>query len=183
MKSLKGYVPALARLLGMTPAALYERQRALVRAGMLNQSEGRGPGSGVRSTAESVSLLIVAALSTSSLSDTETRTRDIASAIPTGATGPLLGHFNFAQALASILLSRAKSRRLLEISVSRTAALARITFERVGELSSTEFAGSQSTEPGLRVIATLAREPFREIAEAVQAMGHESASEQEEQTQ
>ena len=52
MASLKSLIPELARALDMTSAALYERQRALVRASLLQQRPGHGPGSGVVATPE-----------------------------------------------------------------------------------------------------------------------------------
>src|ERR1700730_12783503 len=100
---LKGYTPDLAKLLGLTPAALYERQRALVRAGLLDVSVGRGPGSGVRTEAGSIALLLIAALATDSLSETETRTRAIMDAKPAGGEEicPKTDAKNFFEALAS----------------------------------------------------------------------------------
>src|SRR5437764_9886177 len=76
--SLKGYVPALARHLGMSAHALYERQRALMRAGELELIEGHGPGSGVPVDAHGIALLLIAVLATDSLSATEHRVREIA---------------------------------------------------------------------------------------------------------
>src|SRR4051794_2381170 len=78
--SLKGYIPGLARHLGVTPAALYERQRALVRAGDLELAEGRGPGSGVRADCRGIALLLLAVLATDSLSQVETRTKEMSAA-------------------------------------------------------------------------------------------------------
>src|ERR1700730_12936218 len=65
--SLKAYMPPLARLLGVTPAMLYERQRSLVRAGLLDAGSGWGPGSGVRTTARSVALLLISVRASDSL--------------------------------------------------------------------------------------------------------------------
>ena len=62
MASLKGYIPGLARILGTTPDALYERQRALVRAGLLDQGAGRGPGRGVRAPEAAVAFRVIATL-------------------------------------------------------------------------------------------------------------------------
>jgi hypothetical protein len=173
MKSLKGYTPGLARLFGTTPAALYERQRALVRAGMLDVGEGRGPGSGVRTTAGSVALLIITVLATDSLSETEERTRQIADASPVSDDGrcPVTGMKTFLDALSSILSSKARASRVQEINVSRTAARARITF-RGGP--TVEFAGLRSVEPRLHVSAGLAREAFQAIAQDVYAMLEEA---------
>src|SRR5665213_457167 len=80
--SLKGYTPGLGRLLGVSAAALYERQRALVRGGLLEIEGGRGPGSGVRVTARALALLIISVLATDSLAETASRTRKVAAARP-----------------------------------------------------------------------------------------------------
>src|SRR5215211_4926587 len=58
--SLKALIPAIAQVLEMNPATLYERQRALVRSGLLKTKSGRGPGSGVRASADSVAILLIA---------------------------------------------------------------------------------------------------------------------------
>jgi hypothetical protein len=55
-------LPVIASILGMPTEALYERQRTLVRLGLLESKEGRGPGSGVRLSAESVGVLIASIL-------------------------------------------------------------------------------------------------------------------------
>ncbi len=170
MRSLKGYTPALARLLGTSPAALYERQRALVRAGMLDASEGRGPGSGVKTNAGSVALLIIAVLATDSLTETENRTRPIANATPVGNDFcPVTGAKTFFEALALVLSSEERAERCQEICVSRTAALARIIFQARGKQLTAEFAGAASIEPELRVTASLSREPISVVAADVRA--------------
>lgn len=77
MASLKSLIPKLALALGMTPAAIYERQRALVRAGLIQQRPGHGPGSGVLATPQSVAMLLIAILATDSLSETELKPRSL----------------------------------------------------------------------------------------------------------
>jgi hypothetical protein len=75
MASLKSLIPELAQALDMKPAAMYERQRALVRARLLEMRPGRGPGSGVLATPKSLAMLLIAILATESLSETEERAR------------------------------------------------------------------------------------------------------------
>lgn len=70
MIGLKTFIPALAAVLGVSELALYERQRSLVRDGLLTKTEGQGPGSGVRFTSEAVATLLIAILTTSSLKKT-----------------------------------------------------------------------------------------------------------------
>jgi hypothetical protein len=143
---------------------LYERQRALVRGGLLELSDGRGPGSGVRADTRGIALLIIAVLATDSLSETEKRVREIADAEPVGGTQYLA--ITFLDHLEDFLLSEV----VHEISVSRTAARACITVEDQDNSETIYFLGEQSVEPGLRVEATLAFEPFRQIAADVRAM-------------
>jgi hypothetical protein len=80
MNSLKSIIPLLSDVLVLSEHALYERQRALVRGGLLKAIEGRGPGSGVKATPENVAMLIISVLATDSLSDVIVDTKVIAKA-------------------------------------------------------------------------------------------------------
>lgn len=172
MASLKGYTVGLARLIGTTPDALYERQRALVRAGLLNLGEGRGPGSGVRTTGQSVALLLIAVLATDSLGETEARAHAIGeSHPPAGRRCPCTGMKSFLDALAAALVSTGKARAIIEIKVSRTADRAEIRYyDAAGDERRSEFLGARATEPGLSVTATLDHNLLQQIAADVQAI-------------
>jgi DNA-binding IscR family transcriptional regulator len=165
--SLKVFTPSLARLLGITPASLYERQRALVRAGLLDAAEGHGPGSGVRTTAASVSLLLISAMVSESLAEAELRTGDIANASPVDGECPLTGMSSFRDALASVLTAASQASRVVEVSVSRTAARAKIVYRDGRRTATSEFIGPGADEPGLSVVATLAGDTLRFIAHRV----------------
>jgi hypothetical protein len=122
--SLKAYAPLLSWRLRMTPAALYERQRALVRDGILEQSEGRGPGSGVHAVPYSVALLLVAVLATDSLSETTEKVRSFAAAKSIAADGlcPLTRKPTFVEAIALVLdTAHQHWRKIQSISVRRTS--------------------------------------------------------------
>lgn len=67
--SLKAILPSIAPVLGLTLDALYERQRALVRKGLLQTPNGRGRGSGQKPTLDAVALLVAAVLMSDNLSD------------------------------------------------------------------------------------------------------------------
>lgn len=69
MASLKSFLSGAAPTLGVTPATLYERQRALVGLGVLTPIEGRGRGSGVPFTAENFAAVLISLLATDSLSE------------------------------------------------------------------------------------------------------------------
>ena len=138
--SLKAYAPLLAWRLGTTPAALYERQRALVRDGILEQSEGRGPGSGVHAAPYSVALLLVAILATDSLSETAEKVKIFAPAKSAAADGhcTLTGEPTFVEAVALVLdMARQHWRKIVDITVSRTTGFSAIKYEN-NNLGSTD---------------------------------------------
>ena len=62
MAGLKSFLYGVAPILGVSPAALYERQRALVNIGVLKTTAGRGPGSGVPFTAENFAAIVISLL-------------------------------------------------------------------------------------------------------------------------
>jgi hypothetical protein len=120
--SLKSIIPALAFTVGMTPAGLYERQRALVRARLIKAERGRGPGSGVRATPESLAMLLISLLATDSLSEVESRTKAVAllKSKETSKRCPLTGQATFAAAVSAILGSDDIADRVLGVSVEHT---------------------------------------------------------------
>ena len=130
--SLKAYTPRLASLLGTTPAALYERQRALVRAGLLVQPQGRGPGSGVPVRPYEVALLLIAVLATDSLSDTSEKVR-LVSMARSGADNnacPFTGEQTFVEAVARVLdRSHDQWREIVGIAVNRTTGAGSISYK------------------------------------------------------
>jgi hypothetical protein len=70
MISLKSAIPALTGIFAnLSEHALYERQRSLVRAALLSATEGRGPGSGVKASPDSLATLMISLLATDSLSE------------------------------------------------------------------------------------------------------------------
>ncbi len=181
MASLKAYIPALARLMHTSPAAVYERQRALVRAGQLAPEEGRGPGSGVRTTAPSVALLILATLASDNLRESAGRVAALAGARPVGASRcPLTRRANFGAALSFLLSATGTAASVVEIEVSRTAPRARIRYyDDAGAIAVSEFAVPKASEPELRVTATLSGAAFSRIAADVQSILRESFNPEE----
>lgn len=101
--SLKSLIPSLAHELKFSEAALYERQRALVRAGLLHSSGGRGPGSGVRATTDAIALLLISLLATDSLSETADRTKALANLKSVTGRCPLTGKKTFIDAVTAAL--------------------------------------------------------------------------------
>ena len=82
MAGLKTFLGRLSPLLGVTSAALYERQRVLVDIGLIKTRGGRGPGSGVPFTAENLAALVISILATDSLSEIDQRVVDLCKAQP-----------------------------------------------------------------------------------------------------
>lgn len=127
--SLKSIIPRLSRSLGMTPAAIYERQRALVRCGLLQARPGRGPGSGVPADAKSLAMLLISVLAAGSLSEVETQTNTIANFKPLEGMCKATGERTFGAALTAVLKSKKLLARTLVVNATRsgTRGTARIT--------------------------------------------------------
>jgi len=162
--SLKGVIQGIAKAVETTPAALYERQRALVRAGLLQSKPGRGPGSGVRATPESVAMLLISILATGNLSETEERSRVIADLKSETKSCPLTGKKTFAAALTAVLASEELSKRLSWIDVQRSGSAvgASLAFRRPPEEIITDEDYDEmrkSHEHRLTVLKKRGREP------------------------
>jgi hypothetical protein len=114
MQSLRAYCATLARLVESTSAAIYERQRLLVRAGLIDL-EGRGPGGGTKATPDNVALLLVG--------------RAIARAKPmAGPREHILEARTFASGVSMILSDAELAAHTAKISVSRSSHHASIEF-------------------------------------------------------
>jgi hypothetical protein len=122
MASLKGFLPQLGQCLRMSPLALYERQRALVRLGVLTGKEGRGPGSGVRLTADTLAALLTSLLITDNLSEVDDRVGVLLNA--RRLMGQVTKIKTFGSALSAILSSQEDSFWNLQIEVHRHAGAA-----------------------------------------------------------
>jgi hypothetical protein len=133
MTSLKAFCEDLAPLLGLTPAALYERQRALVRMGDLPEPV-QGRGKGLHATPATVAILLVAVMETDSLSDTDLRVHRVAKARyrfaqdRAGGRCELTGKVLFVDALTEILGSQRLAGQVARITVHRSQFHAQIFF-------------------------------------------------------
>jgi hypothetical protein len=178
--SLKAYSPLLAWRLGTTPAALYERQRALVRDGILEQSDGRGPGSGVQAGPYPVALLLLAVLATDSLSETGENVRILATTKSTAKKDgrcPLTGESTFVEAVARVLdTARDTWRKIVSITVDRTTGMGVINYkDNVGSGGSVFAAPKQPNAQlraptRIRINATLTRDLIIDIASDLKKM-------------
>jgi hypothetical protein len=82
MIGLRTFLKHIADLCDEPFDTLYERQRELVRCGLLSVRGGRGPGSGVPLTADNLATFIVALLATDGLNDVGEKTKQICNAKP-----------------------------------------------------------------------------------------------------
>jgi hypothetical protein len=159
--SLKSLITHVSAFTGKSEAAVYERQRVLVRAGLLKTERGRGPGSGVRGTPESLALLLISLLATDNLSDAGLSTRTFAELENKEGLCPLTGKRTFAEAVIAILASKKLAQRIIAISVSQGTRDTEIAYRdpsKGGSIpsSSSKFGpAGQSEEPGLSLSATL----------------------------
>jgi hypothetical protein len=157
-KSLKSCIPELARVLGETTDALYERQRALDREGLLESRPGRGPGSGVRATPESIAMLLIGLLASVSLSDAGARARDIAKTKNVGKTAEI-----FKDALARILSDDGLAAAVKVIRVAVTHGYASIE----SETGNTVFMGRKPGKSAVRVDVAIDADTVRALAKLV----------------
>jgi hypothetical protein len=123
MASLTSFLPSLVPLLGMTQAAIYERQRALVRLGLLPKPSGRGRGSGAQATPRSAALICMSVMATDNLSEMDDRIAQLAGAkISTWRKSKrcgLTGAETFLDALDAIVGSPTLAERVLSVHVER----------------------------------------------------------------
>jgi len=108
---------------------LYERQRELVRCGLLPQLRGRGPGSGVPLSAETLATFLIGVLATDKLADLGERTAALCKAVPVindqRSKSLKFGNSHFQMDVARALLQervagrRSKTNLFLGIQVTR----------------------------------------------------------------
>jgi hypothetical protein len=148
MISLKSLIPSLAKAVGMSPNAVYERQRALVRAGLLKPRPGRGPGSGVPATAHSLAMLLISLLAPTGLSDVEEQTRIVANLKSIVGGCPLTGKKTFGAALADVLDSAdLRSVRWITIERRGTKTMAEMVFKTEEQYRAERQDPERSTHP------------------------------------
>jgi hypothetical protein len=128
-KSLQGCLPALAEVLNVNRTTLYERQRALVREGLLDALPGHGRGSGVRATPESVAMLTIGMLASVNLADVGPLARSFSEAGSIASKCPLTGGKTFRAALSQIFSDDSIAKRVNGITIRVNAGHAAIGFD------------------------------------------------------
>jgi hypothetical protein len=116
MASLKAFLTTFGSAVSMPEAALYERQRALVRHGILKPTPGRGPGSGVELSTYSVATLLIACVATPSLSEVDERIQNYCDAAAFDQICPLTGKSSFRDAIIALLEQKTLVDRVQYIS-------------------------------------------------------------------
>jgi hypothetical protein len=175
MMSLKAFAPVFASLVGTTPAAIYERQRALIRTGLLPSPVGRGRGNGLPATAETAALILIAIMVTDNLSDTDDRVQNLADAkvdVRAHKKGCRLTKApTFKTALASILASEELAAAVQSIQVSRTDLHGSIYFVRGRNRTHgrSRFGQEAPFPNNLEVSARIRGEVVQTISKALQA--------------
>jgi hypothetical protein len=119
MASLKAFLPQLAKIVDMTPDALYSRQRALTQIGVLKATEGRGPGTGVPLSGEAVAAMIIALMASDSLQDTDQRVARTCNAVATEGICEWTGAKTFQSALTAVILSEERVRSFYSLTIAR----------------------------------------------------------------
>ncbi|MEH2589876.1 hypothetical protein [Bradyrhizobium sp. AZCC 1721] len=107
---LKSFLPKLAGRLQTTPGSLYEYQRRLVALGVVRQRKGKGPGTGVRLTAENLAALILSQMFTENPSLVDERVKWLCKSTPMEKCA-FTGAATLREAVARILLMPGIERR------------------------------------------------------------------------
>jgi hypothetical protein len=156
MASLASFHRVLSPLLGFSEAALYERQKALVRIGALPKATGRGWASGgAAATSDSVAWMLVSVLATDNLSEVPEAAPALANCrIGKKRRGPFAAEIGFKDAIAHVLADAGLAQKITSIRANRKLYGGSIGFENGQGVS---FIGLADASPPalLSVEATL----------------------------
>ena len=203
-KSLQGCLPVIAEVLNANRTTLYERQRALVREGLLDALPGHGRGSGVRATPESIAMLTIGMLASVSLADVGPLARSFSQSSSIASKCPLTSAKTFHVALSRILSDESLVRRVNGITVRVNAGHAAIGFDggnvemdmdfvlltnsfasRLGKRqpapSVSVFATKKHQAKGLLFSVSMPRETVRDLAATARTLLNEGGTDHESQ--
>jgi hypothetical protein len=161
MISLKAYCLPLSQILGLSPDALYERQRVLARGGhFAGAISGKGPGSGVRATVRNVSRLLLSTLAADALSEIDEKTRKFGAIKQINGKCPFTGENRLQNALEKILGSPELAASVRRLAVRREDLAATITYDADRAYDNSDFGAPRPVpiDPpilGRRITATL----------------------------
>jgi hypothetical protein len=139
MSSLKSFLARMAPVLETTSDALYERQRALVRLGILRPIPGRGPGSGVELSCDSLAVLLISVGAAAGLSDVDSRITDYCNATiitdsPSGIC-PLTGEKKLRAVMKELLSNQKVAERVDSVTFHHDQPLVKIHYDKTKLLS------------------------------------------------
>jgi hypothetical protein len=157
--SLKATFPALSRIIGYTPAALYARQRSFVEAGILESAPGRGPGSGVKATPTTLAEFLIAIITQAALDENVACAKSIARAKHSGKC-PLTGATTFKDALAAILADRTLVERVRNVRIVTNGGLVDINYDKS---SQSMFLGKIVDQSGMTIQVAIDRDTLRKL--------------------
>jgi hypothetical protein len=156
--SLKPFLARLARVLVTSEGTLYERQRALVREGLLESLPGQGRGSGVRASPDSLAMLLISFLSSVGLTDAALLTKETSKAKAVTGKCPLTGATTLREAVAKILADPALFDQVKRLSITGLRGVAEITY---GKNQVSLFEGRASEKEGVRITMALKFDEMR----------------------
>jgi len=173
--SLTSFLPFLSSRLGLSVTALYERQRLLVRHGMLPQPVGRGRGSGVAASPASVAKLLLSVLATDSLSESADLALELGNArLGAKARAPfergdkfgvalqaILGRPEVANRVATVIANRHVNTALVGLMVGKAPSVEVVYFDFVSDRSFGDNCG-------LLVRASLTTQFLSDVATALE---------------
>lgn len=176
--SLKALLPDVGHIFGISPHVLYLRQQALVREGLLPVQPGRGPGSGVVASPETVAVLVIALLASVSLADAPEQTKAFCAALSAKGACPLTGQPNLKSALTSILAKPKLAERVNEILVGPSHGSAFIRYDgkpfdtgpeasAAGQLKSSVFVAVNHPRSPLSISVSIYADTIQSIAALV----------------
>jgi hypothetical protein len=140
MTSLKKYEERLAVLMSTTHAALYERQRRLLRLGLLKAPDKTGPGGGIRATPETVAALLLSILVTDSWSEVDEVVGRFWRIKPNNpGRCPITNATSFGAALTRILSDPELAGEVITVSVRRQQGTGHIGSFKNGEQQQSLF--------------------------------------------
>jgi hypothetical protein len=180
MASLKASLPYLAPIFGLTTDALYERQRALVRHGVLKAIPGRGPGTGVPLSADNLATLLIAVAAVNSLSEVDHRIIEFCEATPIDARRPvpidqcpLTGQKTFRGAVQSILLKKELVSCVEHLSIDQNTPFIFIEFTRQRKVNRSLFRhGVEPFKKGIEKMTLIRREVLASLNGLLQEVDH-----------
>jgi hypothetical protein len=159
--------PDIASIFAIPATTVRERQRELVRGAILTNRPGRGRGSGVVATADSIAVLIASLICSLSLTRSAQETKRFFGARHETNLCPFTGEDTFGSAFTKILRSAALCQAIGHVRVQLTQGNVTIAYPH-GD--SKFVAEGAKIDRGLCYCITLSGDQIRQIAALVAAV-------------